>query len=179
MRATSFVFWSLVLTGLLGLGAGQTSAQFQIAPVPGGGYAGPGAFGPAGGYGGYDGGLGTPGLGNGIDLLSGLDGASLGGSSFNQERYGCPDFHVPAESASGGPPPPPDEPRWDVPHVTAPPSDQNREETLTSSSLKDAPNTSVKSAHATTKQPSGWRWKWWHGVVVLVILGLVMAAGKK
>lgn len=190
-RVAIFGLMILGLAILLGIGAGNASAQFRVAPGPSGGFGGAGAYGAGGSLGG----LGSPGLGND------LGNSGLGNLPLPQNSYGptgsfvvpsypaassaTPDFSNGSSSTSGysgaspaGSPPPPDEARWSIPHVAAPASDQSREDTASPSShqVGYAPEKPIKPA---STQPSGWRWKWWHGLIVLVIIGLVMAAQKK
>ena len=183
----------LTLAVLLSIGAGIASAQFRIAPSPSGGFGGAGAFGGIGGLGSPD--LGSPGLSNG------LGNSGLGEIPLRLDNYVLPDTLQPQSypqassfpssslsdtstslgysgGSSGGSPPPPDESRWNARYAASSPSEQNRDDT-TSRSSNEVRNTPVKPVDATSKEQSDWRWKWWHGVVVLVVACLAMASRKK
>ncbi len=169
MRTKSFLLLMMVLAAILSVSVGKAAAQFRALP-PVGGFSGPGVYGPAG----LGGGLEIPELGNGIGS------SGLGSPSFNQDLIVLPDSSITVNTSgasAGGSPPPPEEPRWNAPYVAAPSADQNRED-MTPSSNKVG-STSAKPAAATTNEPSGWRWKWWHGLIVLVIVGLVIGAREK
>lgn len=191
MRATTLGPMILGLAVLLAMGAGNASAQFRVAPGPSGGFGGAGAYGAGGSLGG----LGSPGWGNGLGN-SGLGSLPLPRGSYappvpeiavdNPVRSSAtPDVSTGGSSMSdysgaspAGSPPPPDEPRWSIPHVAAPPSGQSREDMapLSSYDFGYAPEKPVEPA---STSPSGWRWKRWHGLIALVIIGLVIAAQKK